>query len=215
MATIESLTYNDNNNDNENNNTTQKKQQQQQQQQEQMEGSPPSFPNPGVDGEEINTTADKDKNSIEDKYKVSAVGQRLYNAQLQSVSVSGDHLSKSTHAELYRKTQKLKNDIKTSREQYIARESMANALGKKVSTVMKQITASKVNDVKRDELIYNRHVTQDRKSKERSAKITRDAAFEREIGERRLSATMLRGELNRNLLETKMEQVSTRERNTV
>ena len=46
-----------------------------------------------------------------------------------------------------------------------------------------------------------------RKTMELSAKITRDAATERSIGERRLSASLLRGQLNHSLLEARMEQV--------
>jgi hypothetical protein len=62
---------------------------------------------------------------------------------------------------------------------------MANLLGKKISTVMRQISSSKVKDVKNEGNRNRREVTILRKHEELRAKVERDAVAEREIGEKR------------------------------
>ena len=60
----------------------------------------------------------------------------------------------------------MKTDMQESRELSRKKENMANTMGKKVSTVMKQIAASKIKDVKNADLSYNKHVTQEVRNEE-------------------------------------------------
>jgi len=116
---------------------------------------------------------------------VSAVGQRLFDAQLQSVSVEGEHLAKTSYQEVYRRTQLSKNLSEDRRKVAAKKADMANLLGKKISTVMRQISSSKVKDVKNEGNRNRREVTILRKHEELRAKVERDAVAEREIGEKR------------------------------
>ena len=78
-----------------------------------------------------------------------------------------------------------KNLSEDRRKVAAKKADMANLLGKKISTVMRQISSSKVKDVKNEGNRNRREVTILRKHEELRAKVERDAVAEREIGEKR------------------------------
>jgi hypothetical protein len=54
------------------------------------------------------------------------IGDRLFDAQLQSVSVEGDHLIRTSQAEIFRRTQGIKNTLRERSAQSQKMQSMAN-----------------------------------------------------------------------------------------
>ncbi|GMH79535.1 hypothetical protein TrST_g4562 [Triparma strigata] len=135
------------------------------------------------------------------------IGQRLFNAHLESNSVEGDHLSKTSKQEIFNRTQSMKRETEKKIMETKSNMAMANSLNTKLAVVLTQITESKAKQIGREFFTKKFNAVAERKQNEKRSKMTMDAKAERQIIERHKTALLDREELNKQLMKQEQSLV--------
>ncbi|GMH64054.1 hypothetical protein TL16_g03877 [Triparma laevis f. inornata] len=129
------------------------------------------------------------------------IGDRLFDAQLESVSVEGEHLVKTSKQEIFNRTQTMKRDTVKRIKHTKTNMAMANTLNTKLAVVLTQITESKAKQIGRDFFTKKFERVAERKQNEKKAKMMMDAKAERKGIERRKTALTAKHELDKQLVK--------------
>mmetsp|Transcript_18249 Transcript_18249/g.37953 ORF Transcript_18249/g.37953 Transcript_18249/m.37953 type:complete len:669 (-) Transcript_18249:12-2018(-) len=137
-----------------------------------------------------------------------SIGDRLFDAQLQSVSVEGDHLIRSSQAEIFRRTQGLKNDLREKSAKSQKMQSMANSLNTKLAVVLSQITETKSKQLAKEHYVDKINLVADRKQNLQTAKLKKKAKADRTVLQRRKTAQLAKSEIDRALIQREIAQAN-------
>ena len=148
----------------------------------------------------------EEKRRSEHVHAEAPIGHRLFDARLQSVSVEGDHLARSSQAEIFRRTQAIKNDLQSKARETKRTHTMAGMLNTKFAVVLTQMTEGKARQMKKEEQGYKSSLVAQRKRDLQTARLKVDAKAERKILEKRRSALSLKSKLGKALTRRRETQ---------
>jgi hypothetical protein len=129
------------------------------------------------------------------------IGHRLFDMTRESVSVEGEHLSYTSQAEVFKRTQDYKEAHELKVKDITQKMKMGNELTTKLSVMLKHIAESKINSIGKEYFTNQYNIAHSRKQEEKTSKLLRDAKAERTVNERR----MLVGE-NKLKLEKQLKE---------
>ena len=130
-----------------------------------------------------------------------SAGIRLHGLPRESVTVEGSHLSSTSLAEKFKRTQEYKADHHDKMANIKTKTQMAEEMAGKLSGLLRQIAESRVATNTKQRAYETNTQTGERKKEENTAKVRKAARVERRAGERRKEKKKAREALKEGLEE--------------
>jgi len=113
---------------------------------------------------------------------------------------------RSSQAEIFRRTQSLKTELREKASQSQKMQSMANALNAKLAVVLTQITETKSKQLAKEYFVDKINLVSDRKQDLQTCKLKKKAKADRTILQRRKTALLAKTDVDQALIKRQIAQ---------